>query len=164
MMSVDAETLRHAMRQWASGVSIVTASHAEQQHGMTVNSFISVSLNPPLVLVSLEHGRHTHELVERSGYFGVSILSDQHKEISERFAGRATETGDRFAGLETFRLVSDTPLLSEALAALDCRVVERHPAGTHTLFIGEVMAVQNQEGGSPLLYFNQAYRKLKDGG
>lgn len=163
-MSVDAETLRHAMRQWASGVSIVTASHAEHQHGMTVNSFISVSLNPPRVLVSLERGRHTHELVERSGYFGVSILSDQHQEISERFAGRASETGDRFAGLETFRLVSDTPLLSEALVAFDCRVVEAHPVGTHTLFIGEVMAVQNQEGGSPLLYFNQAYHKVEDGG
>jgi flavin reductase (DIM6/NTAB) family NADH-FMN oxidoreductase RutF len=163
-MSVDANTLRHAMRQWASGVSIVSARHAEQQHGMTVNSFISVSLEPPRVLVSLERGRHTHELVERSGYFGVSVLSDQHKELSDRFAGRLTESGDRFAGLETFRLVTETPLLSVALAAFDCRVIATHPVGTHTLFIGEVLAIQNQEGGSPLLYFNQAYHKLNDGG
>ena len=163
-MSVDAETLRHAMRQWASGVSIVTARYAETQHGMTVNSFISISLEPPRVLVSLERGRFTHELVEHSGYFGVSVLSDQQKEISERFAGRVSETGDRFAGLATFQLVSQTPLLSEALAVFDCRVVEAHPVGTHTLFIGEVLAIQSQEGGLPLLYFNQAYRKVEDGG
>ena len=163
-MKVDAEQLRHTMRQWASGVSIVTACHAEQKHGMTVNSFISVSLEPPRVLVSLEIGRLTHEMVERSGYFGVSILAEQHQEISDRFAGRVSEAGDRFAGLETFNLVSGTPLLVEALAVLDCRVVESHPVGTHTLFIGEVLAVKNAEGGSPLLYFNRDYRTLEEAG
>lgn len=163
-MKVDAEQLRHTMRQWASGVSIVTACHEEHKHGMTVNSFISVSLEPPRVLVSLEVGRLTHEMVERSGYFGVSILAQKHQEISDRFAGRVSETGDRFAGLETFSLVSGSPLLVEALAVLDCRVVESHPVGTHTLFIGEVLAVKNAEEGSPLLYFNRDYRTLEEAG
>lgn len=163
-MSVNAEQLRHTMRQWASGVSIVTARHADHQHGMTVNSFISVSLEPPRVLVSLENGRLTHEMVERSGYFGISILAQQHQEISDRFAGRVSEAGDRFAGLETFSLVSGTPLLSGALGALDCQVVESYPVGTHTLFIGEVLAVKNAEEGSPLLYFNRDYRTLEEAG
>lgn len=151
------------MRQWATGVTVVSASHAGRQHGMTVNSFTSVSLSPPLVLVSLERGRLTHELVNESGYFGVSILSQQHKEISERFAGRKTETSDRFEGLATIRLESDAPLLTDALAIFDCRVVGRYSIGTHTLFIGEVMAVQYRDDSPPLLYFNQDYRRMEGG-
>ena len=162
-MIVDAEELRCAMRQWATGVTIVSASHAGHRHGMTVNSFTSVSLDPPLVLVSLERGRHTHELVEISGYFGVSILAERHKEISERFAGRKTESSDRFEGLTTFKLVSDAPLLTDSLAVFDCRVVERYLVGTHTLFIGEVMAVQYRNDSPPLLYFNQDYRRMEGG-
>ena len=154
-----------AIVDYQSGPRRSAPSDAVRFDGPSLSKTGELATNPvPADAVSLERGRHTHELVERSGYFGVSVLSDQHKELSDRFAGRLTESGDRFAGLETFRLVTETPLLSVALAAFDCRVIATHPVGTHTLFIGEVLAIQNQEGGSPLLYFNQAYHKLNDGG
>jgi flavin reductase (DIM6/NTAB) family NADH-FMN oxidoreductase RutF len=162
-MTLDPETLRRAMRQWATGVTVVTAQLAGRRHGMTVNAFTSVSLEPPLVLVSLERATRTHGLVERSGVFGITILGEDQLGISERFAGRVSDLSDRFAGLETDTLVSGVPFIRGGLAYLDCRVVERHPAGTHTLFIGEVMAAQSDGEGSPLLYLNREYRKLRQG-
>jgi flavin reductase (DIM6/NTAB) family NADH-FMN oxidoreductase RutF len=161
-MSIDPETLRFAMRQWATGVTVVTAAHQGLRHGMTVSSFTSVSLNPPLVLVSLERGRKTHHLVDASGRYGVSILANGNQEISDRFAGRNTELDDRFAGLESFYLVSDIPLLAGCMAAFDCRVVTSYDAGTHTIFIGEVLGVMHNQSGDPLVYFDQEYHQLKE--
>lgn len=161
-MSIDPEQLRDAMRRWATGVTIVTARDGDIHHGMTVNSFISVSLTPPLVLVSLERGRTTHSLVQSSGYFGVSILPLEFQSISDLFAGRLGERQDRFAGIDTFNLVSKSPLLGGSLAAFDCRVVNSYEAGTHTLFIGEVLAVASGAEAAPLIYYNRNYRALKD--
>ena len=161
-MSVDPEKLRVAMRKWATGVTIVTAQDQGIRHGMTVSSFTSVSLEPPLVLVSLERGTKTHELVEKSGRFGVSILAEQYLSISDRFAGRQTEQSDRFEGLDSFQLVTGIPLLEGALAVFDCQVVSSYESGTHTLFIGEVLGVMNAENGSPLLYYDQDYHILKE--
>lgn len=162
MMSVDSEQLRNAMRRWASGVTIVAARDGAQQHGMTVNSFISVSLEPPLVLVSLERGRLTHTLVQSSGYYGVSILPFGFQTISDRFAGRLGEMEDRFAGLSTFSLVSQAPLLTGSLAAFDCRVVSSYETGTHTLFVAEVLALVTGGDAPPLIYYNRDYHTLKD--
>jgi flavin reductase (DIM6/NTAB) family NADH-FMN oxidoreductase RutF len=162
IMSVDPEQLRSAMRHWATGVTIVTAQDGAARHGMTVNSFISVSLEPPLVLVSLERGRLTHSLAAASGYFGVSILPEAFQHVSDLFAGRLGETGDRFDGLTTFQLVSQTPLLAGCLAAFDCRVVSTCEVGSHTLFIAEVLAVATSENGAPLVYYDRHYHGLKD--
>ena len=161
-MSVNPEELRSAMRHWATGVTIVTSRDGDAQHGMTVNSFVSVSLEPPQVLVSLERGRLTHSLALSSGYFGVSILPDGYRQISDLFAGRLGESGDRFAELTTFHLVSQAPLLAGSLAAFDCRVVSTWEVGTHTLFIGEVLAVSMDGSGAPLIYYNRDYHALKD--
>jgi flavin reductase (DIM6/NTAB) family NADH-FMN oxidoreductase RutF len=162
MMNFDAEALRRAMRQWTTGVTVVTTELDGRRHGMTVNAFTSVSLEPPLVLVSLERTTRTHGLVEGSGRFGVTILAQDQQELSDRFAGRISDLADRFTGLETDTLVSGVPFIRGGLAYLDCKVVQRHPAGTHTLFIGEVIAVQSDgEEESPLVYLNRAYRKLK---
>jgi len=162
-MSLDPETLRRAMREWTTGVTVVTTCLDGQQHGMTVNAFTSVSLEPPLVLVSLERTTRTHGLVERAGIFGVTILAEDQREVSERFAGRVSDRADRFAGLEVDTLVSGVPFLRGGLAYLDCRVVQRIPAGTHTLFIGEVIAAQGDGGGAPLVYLNREYRRLEQG-
>lgn len=159
-MSIDPENLRLVMRSWATGVTIVSSFFGGIRHGMTVNSFTSISLDPPLVLVSLERVTKTCRLVEQAGFFGVSLLAQEQEEISERFAGRHSENSDRFAGLESFSLVSAAPLLSDCLAVLDCQVVATYEAGTHTLFIGEVLAGQNLSERVPLVYFNRAYRGL----
>jgi flavin reductase (DIM6/NTAB) family NADH-FMN oxidoreductase RutF len=160
-MPIDSDILRQAMRFWATGVTIVTAAHAGSQHGMTVSAFTSISMTPPLALVSLAQNARTYNLVLRSGAFGVTLLAANQQDISERFAGRLPDEADRLAGLNTFTLVSGTPLISGGLMHLDCRVVQTVEVGTSTIFIGEVVAAQNAAEGDPLIYFNRGYRQLR---
>jgi len=161
-MPVDPEEMRLAMRQWTTGVSIVSAATPADRHGMTVSSFSSLSLDPPLVAVSLERWRRAHSLVEQTDHFGVTILRSEQQDLSDHFAGRNTELSDRFAGVETFTLVSGAPLLVSGLAAFDCHVIYRYEAGTQTVFIGEVLAVRIGAGGAPLVYHNRGYRSLQE--
>ncbi len=158
----DSKTLREALRFWTTGVTIVAARHGGIAHGMTVNSFTSLSLDPPLVSVSLEKITRTYQLVEKAKTFSVTILSAGQRALSNRFAGRESEHSDRFEGLETFSLESGNPILTQGLAFFDCRVTASHDAGTHTVFIGEVLVCgqlsENEE--PPLVYFNRGYRKL----
>jgi flavin reductase (DIM6/NTAB) family NADH-FMN oxidoreductase RutF len=161
-MTQLSEQLRQAMRQWATGVTIVSASHAGQRHGMTVSSFTSVSLEPPMVLVSLEQSTHTHRMIQVASYFGITILTRDMQEISDRFAGRMPDNLDRFAGLETFTLSTGSPLLASGLAWFDCRVVATYPAGNHTVFIGMVEAVKTGQDSAPLLYYDRRYRFLEN--
>jgi flavin reductase (DIM6/NTAB) family NADH-FMN oxidoreductase RutF len=164
-MAVEAEMLRMAMRQWVTGVTVVTSQFGDNRHGMTVNSFTSISLTPPLVLVSLERSTRTHALVLQSGVFGVTLLSVAQQKISECFAGRIHENEDRFYNLSTQTLISGAPFLTGGLAFLDCQVVSQYDAGTHTLFIGEVLAIDcaetNPEISLPLVYYDRAYRLMQ---
>lgn len=159
---VDPDALRQAMRQWATGVVIVTATHEGITHGMTVSSFTSVSLTPPQVLISLAQETRTHALVKKSHHFGVSILAAGQEDISNRFAGRIPDEQDRLSGLDTRTLVTGTPLLADSIARFDCRVIATFTSGTHTLFIGEVLAAESREDAKPLLYYNRGYRTLSD--
>jgi flavin reductase (DIM6/NTAB) family NADH-FMN oxidoreductase RutF len=160
IMPVEADLLRQAMRFWVTGVTVVTAAHNGVQHGMVVSSFTSVSLTPPQILVSLAQDTRTHGLVTRSRSFGISILSASQQDVSDRFAGRVADELDRLAGLETFTLATNVPLIAGGLAYLDCHVVTTLGSGTHTIFIGEVLAAKNVGDGDPLIYFNRAYKKL----
>ena len=159
-MAFDPEQLRHAMRAWTSGVTIVTAAYAGEQHGMTVSSFTSVSLEPPLVIISLHTESRTHRLVHAAGTFAVNILSADQGALSDLFAGRASEDEDRFAGLETETLVTGAPVLKDALARLDCRVTQVISAGMNTIFLAEVVAARGGAEGQPLVYHNRKYWKL----
>jgi flavin reductase (DIM6/NTAB) family NADH-FMN oxidoreductase RutF len=159
-MTVDSEQLRQTMRFWTTGVTIVTAAHEGVQHGMTVSAFTSLSLTPPQVLVSLAQNSRTHDLISRAQAFGVTILSADQQDISERFAGRVPDEMDRLAGLSTVTLETGAPLLGGGLAHLDCRVIATLACGTSTIFVGEVVAAQSKAEGNPLLYFNRGYRKL----
>lgn len=161
-MPTNPEKFRRAMRRWVTGVTIVSTEFQGVRHGMTVNSFSSLSLHPPLVLISIEKSTRTHQLLLQSGVFGVTILSQDQREVSDRFAGRQTEGEDRFKGFSTFTLETGAPFLAEGLAYFDCRVIHRHEAGTHSVFFGEVLQVRYGEDTNPLLYFNQAYRGLDD--
>jgi len=148
------------MRNWATGVCVVTVALDSIRHGMTVNTFTSLSLDPPLVLVSLERVTKTHQLLSQTGCFAVTVLRNSQQEISDRFAGRLADEDDRFTGLQTFTLVSGAPFLSGGLSFFDCQVVATYPAGTHTVYIGNVLAVSTGKSGRPLLYFRRDYRKL----
>lgn len=157
---IDPEILRRGMRQWASGVTIVTSLADGERHGMTVSSFTSISLQPPLVLVSIEQGRRTHQMISQSGVFGITLLCVEQQEISDRFAGRLGDERDRFDGLSTYFLTSGVSLISGGLAGLDCKKISSIDAGDHTIFIGEVVDILIDSGHRPLLYFNRDYHAL----
>ncbi|MBI5963752.1 MAG: flavin reductase [Chloroflexi bacterium] len=161
-MTLDSEKLRAAMRAWSAGVTVVTAVHEGVKHGMTVNSFTSISLDPALVTISLQQSARTHELVIQSRAFGLTILSNEQVKISDLFAGRMSETEDRFADLQTETLVTGSPLIVGGLAWLDCRVVETFDAGMNTLFIAEVVAASGSGDGLPLIYHNRKYWELSE--
>jgi flavin reductase (DIM6/NTAB) family NADH-FMN oxidoreductase RutF len=160
-MAVDSEELRLAMRRWATGVAVVTTQYQDVRHGMTVNTFTSLSLTPPLVMVSLERKTRTHGLVEKSGVFGITILSEDQQSVSDCFAGRCGDHENRFANLETHTLLTNAPFLDGGLVYLDCRVVTTFEASTHTLFIGEVLASQLGRDLQPLIYLDRMYRRMQ---
>jgi flavin reductase (DIM6/NTAB) family NADH-FMN oxidoreductase RutF len=159
-MTLDPETLRHAMRAWTTGVAIVTASHAGQRYGMTVNSFTSVSLDPPLISVALRRLSHTHALIEQCGEFAVTILAADQGDLADRFAGKIPNLTDRFEGVLTERLLLEAPLIQGGLAYFNCRVAQSLPLGENTLFIAEVIAAKGHGEGQPLVYHNRVYWKL----
>jgi flavin reductase (DIM6/NTAB) family NADH-FMN oxidoreductase RutF len=161
-MTLDPEQLRAAMRAWTSGVTVVTAAHEGEQHGMTVNSFTSVSLEPPLIIISLQDTTRTRELVYHAQAFGVTILSADQAGMSDRFAGRTPDSEYRMLGLETETLVTGAPFLKGGLAYFDCRVRQSIDVGPNTMFVGEVVAARGTGEGEPLIYHNRRYRRLAD--
>ncbi|HJR82250.1 MAG TPA: flavin reductase family protein [Anaerolineales bacterium] len=159
-MTIDSEQLRRALRAWTTGVAVITAAHDGQKYGMTVNSFSSVSLEPPLISVTLKQLTHTHELVVKSGEFAITILSSDQKEVSDRFAGKLPDIKDRFDGIPTETLSIDAPLLRGGLAYFNCRVVKSIPIGENTFFLAEVVAARGEGEGEPLVYHNRVYWDL----
>lgn len=161
-MSNEQDNFRLAMRQWASGVSVVSTKHDGVFHGMTVSSFSSVSIDPQLVTISLMKNSRTHDYVMSTKIFGITVLSETQQEISKIFAGQIPETENRFENLETWTLVTGSPFLKGGLAFLDCRLTDIYDFGSNSLFIGEVVAAKVGSGGRPLLYFDQQYHMLQD--
>jgi flavin reductase (DIM6/NTAB) family NADH-FMN oxidoreductase RutF len=159
-MTLDSEQLRHAMRAWTTGVAVITATHEGQRYGMTVNSFTSISLDPPIISVTLKRLTHTHELVEKSGEFSMTFLSANQYDLSDRFAGKIPDIDDRFEGVQTETMTIDAPLLKGGLAYLNCRVMNSIPVGENTLVLAEVIAARGQGEGDPLVYHNRVFWKL----
>jgi flavin reductase (DIM6/NTAB) family NADH-FMN oxidoreductase RutF len=159
-MTVSGDDLRSWMRQWASGVTLVTAHDGRGPHGMTVSSFTSLSLDPPLVMISLEQGSRTHQMVRQGGCFAVVMLRADQQDLAERFSGGVADGDARFNGIPFRRSAGGAPIPDQRLAYLDCRVVDSHSAGTHTIFIGQVTGGEAADSGAPLLYYNRGYRRL----
>jgi flavin reductase (DIM6/NTAB) family NADH-FMN oxidoreductase RutF len=159
-MTLDSETLRQAMRAWTTGVAVVTAKYDDQQYGMTVNSFNSVSLEPPVISVALKQLTHTHALVLKSGVFAVTILGAEQQELSDRFAGKIPSIIDRFEGVQVGRLSIDAPIIKNGLAFFNCRVMNSTPIGENTLFIAEVIDASGEGKGDPLVYHNRLFWRL----
>lgn len=152
--AIPAQAFRKALSRFATGVTVITVAHGEQVHGMTANAFMSVSLNPPLVLISVGHNANMYKLLELESHYGVNILSDDQEALSRHFGGRPQR------GLEiAFMHEHGVPLLKGAIAHLVAKVVDIHPAGDHTLFIGEVEYLQDRHG-SPLLFYAASYAQV----
>jgi flavin reductase (DIM6/NTAB) family NADH-FMN oxidoreductase RutF len=156
-----ASEFRLALGQFATGVTVVTAERAPGQvHGMTANSFTSVSLDPLLILICVSQNAQLLPLVKGQKRFGVNILKDNQRAISEYFA-RTEESAEieKRLGIRYRWTETGIPLLEDALVHLACNVVDSHVAGDHTIFIAEVESVEVYEG-EPLLYLRGKYRGM----
>ncbi|SDW49348.1 NADH-FMN oxidoreductase RutF, flavin reductase (DIM6/NTAB) family [Amycolatopsis xylanica] len=153
---MDTMSVRKTLGRFASGVTVVTTARGTtgEVHGMTANAFTSVSLDPPLVLISVSTSAKMDRRIEETGRYGISVLSGEQKPLSLHFAGAAHEPD-----LVDFVWRDDLPLLDGALAHLTCSVRASYPAGDHTLHIGEIDGLWHRDG-DPLVFFSGELRSL----
>jgi flavin reductase (DIM6/NTAB) family NADH-FMN oxidoreductase RutF len=150
-----ARSLREVMGRFATGVTVITTHHRDTIHGMTANAFLSVSLRPPLVLVSLGRCR-MGEMLPRTKRYGVSVLAHDQEQFAEHFSAQSVSPVE-----PEFVWHEGLPLLDGALAHLVCRVVDVHAAGDHELWIGQVEHV-HQRDGDPLLFYTGRFGTVRD--
>ncbi|SPF48873.1 NADH-dependent flavin reductase [Candidatus Sulfotelmatobacter kueseliae] len=160
-MTLSAAEFRKAMGCFATGVTIITVDLEGCVHGMTANAFASVSLDPMLVLVCVDHSTRTHAHLHAKKRFGINVLGEDQRAISEYYArpDRSHEHAETEAGARFVRTAHGTPMLHGSLAYLECRLHSAEEAGDHTIFIAEVEDVVVRDG-DPLLYFRGKYRKV----
>jgi len=160
-MIFDSRAFRNAIGRFTTGVAVATCRSAEGAAvGLTVNSFNSVSLDPPLVLFSVDRKARSCPQFQGAGNFAINILRADQEEISKVFASPDLT---RWDGLALRSLSTGAPILTEALASFDCRTIAAHDGGDHVIFVGRVEALAAAEG-DPLLYFRGAYRALAPAG
>lgn len=151
---IDSRELRNACGLFATGITVVTTELDGEVHGMTANAFMSVSLEPPLLVISVGHKARLHALLQETGRYAISILRHDQEDYSSHFAGWPVE------GLEVeFERRNGYAVLPNALAYFVCRVVDAHPAGDHTLYIGQVEYLE-QDAGEPVLFYGGRYRQM----
>ena len=157
-MPVDDDSFRRALSQFATGVTVVlTRDAAGAPAGLTVSAFASVSLDPPLVLACIDVRADAHDAFRVGGPLGVSVLGEDQEDVSRRFAWRGRE---KYAGLALEDGAAGAPLVPGAVAQLECTIVAAHPAGDHTIFVGEVRELRASPG-RPRLYHRGGYRRLE---
>lgn len=159
--TLSSAEFRRAMGCFATGVTIITVDLDGEVHGMTANAFASVSLDPMLVLVCVDHTTRTHAHLHAKKRFGINVLCQDQRAISEYYARpeRTHENAEAEAGARFERTKHGTPVLQGSLAYLECRLDSAQVAGDHTIFIAEVEDVVVREG-QPLLFFRGKYRKV----
>ena len=157
-MTIDADAFRSALGRFASGVTVVTTCASDgTDQGMTASAFCSVSLEPPLILICVEHTGSVYEPMANATTFTVNILSEGQEALARRFAG---PDPDRFEGLGFSRGGNGNAIFSEVLGYLQCKVVAKHPTGDHDILVAEVEEAMADEG-RPLLYYRGGYAQLE---
>jgi 3-hydroxy-9,10-secoandrosta-1,3,5(10)-triene-9,17-dione monooxygenase reductase component len=159
------------LRSFATGVAVVTTWEGEHPWGTTVNSFTSVSLRPPLILVAFDRGRRIVPSLSRAGRYAVNVLGEGRQDLSDCFAGgpnpatgESDESDERaeLCGAEWRRGTTGLPILTDAIASLECTIVEVHPAGDHDLYIARVdAAAAGSALPMPLLYYSGRYLRIE---
>jgi flavin reductase (DIM6/NTAB) family NADH-FMN oxidoreductase RutF len=162
-MSIDATAFRKALGQFASGVTVITTTHEGTPFGMTVSSFASVSLDPPLVLFCADKRARSGTMVGLAGVFAVNILAENQRSFSDLFAGKGTDD-ERSEKLAQVGKIAETgaPILPDVLAWLDCRVDRTIDAGDHFIYVGLIVASGVHGDSRPLLYWHGGYQRLDE--
>jgi flavin reductase (DIM6/NTAB) family NADH-FMN oxidoreductase RutF len=158
---MNSTEFRKAMGAFATGVTIISVDLDGEVHGMTANAFTSVSLDPKLVLVCVDHSTRTHAHLHSKKRFGINVLCEDQRAVSEYYARpeRTHEHAEAEAGARFDRTIHGTPILHGALAYFECRLQSAQDAGDHTIFIAEVEEVVVRAG-DPLLFFRGRYRNV----
>lgn len=151
---MDDRMFRTAMGKFATGVTVIASEVDGQVHGMTANAFMSVSLDPKLILISIDKRAKMNEVIQKANKFTVNILSGDQKEMSMIFAGQIKE--NKHIEFETFE---DLPVIENSLVSLACNVYQAHEAGDHTLYVGEVINLNVQDG-EPLAFYEGKYMQM----
>lgn len=157
---VTGDMLRRAMRDVPSPVVVVTANVEGELRGITIGSFTSVSLHPPLVSFNVQKAASTHEVISTNVTLAVHLLKSDQADVSANFAVPERSGEEQFAGIDYETHPHGPPILPGVLSVLICRPRSRHDAGDHSLFICEVTSIDEKEEGKPLLYFRRTYRDV----
>ena len=154
------DELRGVMGRFATGVTVVTSRLDGELHGMTANALTSVSLEPPLVLVCIARSADSHDIIDKSGVFALSILGWDQEALSVHFAVKDPAGAHRLDDVPYNTGATGAPIIDGSVAYVDCRVVERFPGGDHTIFVGEVVDCGRLNDREPLIFFQGAYARL----
>jgi flavin reductase (DIM6/NTAB) family NADH-FMN oxidoreductase RutF len=158
MTQVNEHRFRSVLSRFASGVTVVTAVGADGvDHGMTVSAFCSLSLEPPLILVCIDHGTEMHGILQGATAFTVNVLAAEQEDLARKFSD---PDDDRFEGTSYTRGANGLALLTGAAAWLECELTHRHEGGDHTIFVGRVEAAEAGEA-PPLVYYRGGYGRLE---
>ncbi len=153
---------KEVLGRYCSGVTIVTFNNSDGIHGLTVSSFTSLSMMPPLILVCIKNDGMSYNGLMKSTGFCINILSDGQKELGKRFANPKLNSVERFQDAEYKLLESGMPVFSDNLGYLECTIKDKFTGGDHTIFIGQVESLNFSDNKSPLLYYNKDFHTLLD--
>ncbi len=158
-MSIDAAAFKKGMRHLAASVTLITTRHRDLRGGLTATAVCSVSADPPQLLVCVNKTASAHDPIAESGFFCVNILAPAHRKIAERFAGMDGVEGDeRFHDMGKWStLTTGSPVLKGCPVSFDCKLVTEVSAGTHTIYIGEIVDLTLDANATPLLYADGAF-------
>ncbi|AKG75150.1 flavin reductase family protein [Salinicoccus halodurans] len=152
---MEDRTFRNAMGRFATGVTVITVNEDEETRGMTANAFMSVSLDPKLVLISIDNRATMLDKLKGAESFGISLLTEEQKYLSMHFAKQKTYEGEIL-----FDVIDEVPVLRNSLAALICKNYQQIPAGDHTLILGQVEEILFDDG-EPLTFFKGQYGGIR---
>ena len=157
---INPDTFRSVLRQWASGVAVITSVGSDgRTHGMTASSFTSLSLHPPLVLVCVARNNDTFPVLSSSRAYAVNVLAEGQEDLSRRFAQKG-QMEHSLEGVPHFYGHHGLPLLEGCIASLECKVYDIHEVGDHAVFVGLVLGARAEVERRPLLYYHGAYNLL----
>ena len=154
--SFSARDFKSVMGRFATGVTVVTTRLGALRAGITVNAFSSLSLDPPLVLICIDHASRVHDVLIQAGIFAVNFLTDQQEDMARCFAGQSERRWEQFCDCGAHTVATGAPIFDESLGFVDCRLLDVFPGGDHSILVGRVEALGASEA-APLTYYRARY-------
>jgi len=160
-MAASNDLFKELMRRFAAGVTLVTFNENKKFGGLTVSSFCSLSMNPPLVLICIDRKIASHESLEKTDVFGVNICNSEQGKLAWDFASSKIDKNELIKSLPHTLTKLGTPLLEGCLATMECKITQKHDGGDHTIFVGQVEEGKFDENAEPLVYYGSGLGEFK---